>query len=160
MKKILSICLVLMLASTTVMAANVISSKDNPAFLYVLSAKSGSFEGDTLILRDVPQVIYFSDRPDRIAGHMSLKQFVEKWNDEFDKVKSDPPNASLSTFDKQESKIIVVELSDLQIKGNTLVYKVRVLEGDMIESFDLSALFIDDFPTAVVEDSQFPDQTE
>ncbi len=48
MKKILSVCLVLLLAATTVGVEPVIGGKDNPEFLYVLSAKPGTFEGDTL----------------------------------------------------------------------------------------------------------------
>ena len=104
MRKILLICIMLMLATTTVMADDVISSKENPEFLYVLSATSGSFEGDTLTLRDVPLVIYFSDRPNRIAGHMSLKKFVKLWGKGKNSFKKDPPNATLSIFNKKRNK--------------------------------------------------------
>jgi hypothetical protein len=146
MKKILSICLVLMMVATTVMAEHVISSKDNPQFLYVLSAKSGSFEGDTLTLKDVPLVIYFSDRPDRIAGHMSVKQFVELWNKGSDSFKADPPNTTLSIFNEEGNQDIVFEIiSTPTIKNDSITFSVRLLLGDLPKVISSSSLFIDVF---------------
>lgn len=143
MKKILSICLVLMLAATTVGAEHVISSKEKPEYLFVLSAESGSFKGDTLTLKDVPLVIYFSDRPDRIAGHMSLKKFVEDWGKGSNSFKKDPPNATISIFDPKGNKDVVIEISDPQLSGGDLVIKVRVLQGRIPDSFGAVSLFID-----------------
>ena len=73
MKRILLICLVLT-ATTAVLADHVIDESENPQFLFVMSAVSGSFDGETLTLTGVPSVVYFSDRPYRIAGHMSLEE--------------------------------------------------------------------------------------
>ncbi len=58
-------------------AENVIDDSKNPGYLFVISGMSGSLDGDKLTLNGVPNVIYFSDRPDRVAGHLSLKKFVE-----------------------------------------------------------------------------------
>ncbi len=144
MKKILSICLVLMLVSSSVMAEHVISSKDKPEFLYVLSAKSGTFEGDTLTLKDVPLVIYFSDRPDRIAGHMSLKKFVKLWGKGANSFKADPPNATLSIFNEQGNKDAVIELVGVpEVKGNSVTWSIRVLLGNLPKEISTSSLFID-----------------
>ena len=126
MKKILSICLILMLATTPVMAGHVIDSKENPEYLFVLSAESGSFDGETLTLKGVPNVIYFSDRPNRIAGHMSLEKFVELLGKGTDSFKADPPNATLSLLDESGNKDVVIELSNPQLKGDTLTFKVRI----------------------------------
>ncbi|MCP4229153.1 MAG: hypothetical protein GY771_03270 [bacterium] len=41
-----------------------------------MSAVSGSCDGETLTLNDVPAVVYFSDRPYRIAGYVSEEQFL------------------------------------------------------------------------------------
>jgi len=57
---------------------NVIDDSKNPGYLFVISVMSGSLDVDTLT--GVPTVIYFSDRPDRVAGHLSLEKFVESWN--------------------------------------------------------------------------------
>jgi len=144
MKKILSVCLMLMLVASPVLAGDVISSKENPTYLYVLSAKSGSFDGETLTLNDVPLVIYFSDRPNRIAGDMNLESFVEAWSKGSDSFKADPPNATLSILDESGNKDVVVELSDLQLSGDSFTFKVRILEGNIPKSFGPSSLFIDE----------------
>ena len=59
---------------------HVVDDARNPGYLYVISGTSGSLEGDKLTLNGVPSVIYFSDRPARIAGHMSLSSFIKMWN--------------------------------------------------------------------------------
>ena len=143
MKKILSVFLMLMLATTPVMAGPVIDSKENPEYLFVISSGSGSFEGDTLTLTGVPLVVYFSDRPYRVAGHMSLEKFAEMWSEGPNSLKADPPNATLSILDESGNKDSVVEISDLQLKGDSLTFKVRILEGSILKSFGAASIFID-----------------
>ena len=143
MKKMFSVCLMLILTSTAVMAEHVISSKKNPAFLYVLSARSGSLEGETLRLTDIPMVVYFSDRPARIAGHMGLKDFLFSYNKGADSFKVDPPNGVLSIYTPKGNDNIVVEIKNLEIKGNVLICSVRILEGNALSSFKNASLFID-----------------
>jgi len=58
-----------------VFAENVIDDSKNTRYLFVLSATSGSLKGDTLTLNGVPNVVYFTDRPARKAGHMSVSKF-------------------------------------------------------------------------------------
>ena len=117
-----------------------------PSYLFVLSGESGSFEGDTLTLNDVPLVVYFSDRPYRVAGHMSLEKFVELWGKGSDSFKADPPNATLSIFGEQGNKDVVVELMEPRIKEATLVFRVRLLKGNIAKSFGAASIFIDAFP--------------
>jgi len=63
-----------------VFAEHVIDDSKKPGYLFVISGTSGSLKGDTLTLNGVPNVLYFSDRPDRVAGHLSLEKFVEMWD--------------------------------------------------------------------------------
>ena len=79
MKTFQAICLVLVATATSVTASHVINESESPQFLFVMSAISGSCDGETLTLTGVPAVVFFSDRPYRIAGHMTLAEFVEKW---------------------------------------------------------------------------------
>jgi hypothetical protein len=104
---------------------------------------SGSLDGDKLTLNGVPNVIYFSDRPDRVAGHLSLKKFVEMWNQGDDSFKAYPPNATLSVLKEDEARNVVVELTGVEQKKDSVVFKVVLLEGKGIESFEASTLFID-----------------
>jgi hypothetical protein len=50
-------------------------------FLFVQTAKGFSHEKERITLRDVnPLTISFSDRPDRIAGHMPTSKFIPMWS--------------------------------------------------------------------------------
>jgi hypothetical protein len=52
----------------------------------------------TLTLRfasNTPQVLYLSDQPQRIAGSIALKQFLQAWNDHPNGFKKMPPQAVL-----------------------------------------------------------------
>jgi len=126
-----------------VFAEHVIDDSKEPSYLFVLSAASGSLKGDTLTLNGVPNVLYFSDRPDRVAGHLSLEKFVEMWDKGDDSFKTDPPNATLSVLNKDGAKNVVVELMSVEQKSDSVVFKVVVLEGTLPERFKTSSLFID-----------------
>ena len=143
MKTILFVCLILMFAATTVMAEHVIDESDNPRFLLVLSAESGSYDGETLTLTGVPSVVYFSDRPYRIAGHMSVVEFVEIWGEGTDSYEMDPPNAALSIPREDGNTDIIVELGNPLLIENGLTFNIIILAGDIHGSFDSSSLFID-----------------
>jgi hypothetical protein len=124
-------------------AEHVIEDSKNTGYLFVISGTSGSLDGDSLTLNGVPNVIYFSDRPARKAGHLSLEKFVESWNKGVDSFKADPPNATLSVLKEDEARNVVVELTGVEQKKDSVVFKVVLLEGKGIESFEASSLFID-----------------
>ncbi len=134
----------LTLVTGLVFAEHVIDDSKNTSYLFVLSATSGSLKGDTLTLNGVPNVIYFSDRPARKAGHLSLEKFVESWDKGSDSFKADPPNASLSVLNKEGANNVVVELLSVEQKSGSVVFNVAVLEGITPDSFKTSSLFIDD----------------
>ncbi len=133
----------LMLVTGLVFAEHVIDDSKNTGYLYVISGTSGSLDGDTLTLNGVPNVIYFSDRPARKAGHMSLSEFIEMWNRGSDSYKADPPNATLSILDKAGAKNIVVEILSVEQKSGSVVFKVAVLEGTIPCHFKAGSIFID-----------------
>jgi hypothetical protein len=135
----------LTLVTGLVFAEHVIDDSKNPGYLFVISGTSGSLKGDTLTLNGVPNVLYFSDRPDRVAGHLSLEKFVELWNKGANSYKADPPNATLSVLKKDGAKNTVVELMSVEQKSGSVVFKVVVLEGTLPERFKTSSLFIDLF---------------
>jgi len=134
----------LTLVSGLVFAEHVIDDSKNTGYLFVISGTSGSLKGDTLTLNGVPNVIYFTDRPARKAGHLSLEKFVEMWDKGDDSFKADPPNATLSVLKKDAAKNVVVELISVKQKSGSVVFKVAVLgEGPAQEGFKMSSLFID-----------------
>ena len=115
-------------------------------FLFVQSAKSMSFDPATskLTLEDVsPVTVFFTDRPERIAGNMNTTRFIPFWSEGKDSFESDPPNADISILEGKELKQTVVELQDPVLEGGNLTYTVKVLKGEMPAAGTDVAVFID-----------------
>jgi len=122
---------------------HVIDESKKPQYLFVLSAESGTYADGKLTLKNVPLVVYFSDRPNRIAGHMSVKKLVDIWGKGSDSFKADPPNATLSIFDEQGNKNAVVEISNPVQMKETVTFTADILQGSIPASFPAGTLFID-----------------
>lgn len=120
---------------------------DNADFLFVQTARGMAYAAheNRLTLRDVsPVTLFFSDRPDRIAGNMTTKRFVPFWSQGTDSFLSDPPNADLSILEGNELLQVVAMLEDPKFVGNDLHYTVRhVLEGTMPVLGENVSVFID-----------------
>ena len=117
-------------------------------FLFVQNAKSMTFDKTTgkLTLQGVsPVTIFFSDRPERIAGNMLTQAFVPFWHEGKNSFSKDAPNASLSLLERGRATVadIVVVLREPALNGEDLSYDVTVLEGDMPARGAPVSLFID-----------------
>jgi hypothetical protein len=116
--------------------------------LIVMNSRGATLTGDKLTLTGVaPNVIIFADRPVRSAGHALTTHFLEEWDpvagaDSFAK---DPPNATVSAFDKEATTVkdVVVELTSPKMEGGDLSFKVKVLEGDLAGADGPASVFID-----------------
>ena len=117
---------------------------DKPQFLFVQSAQGVEYADGRLTLKGInPITVLFSDRPERLAGHMKTANFVPFWGEGADSFKSDPPNATLSVLEGAEMANVVVELSEPRLAGGDLSYAVKVLEGQPPASGGAASLFID-----------------
>lgn len=87
--------------------------------------------------------LFFSDRPERIAGNMTTAKFVPFWSEGEDSFLQDPPNADLSILEGGELRQTVVVLRDPQLDGEDLRYTVEILEGEMPETGAEVSVFID-----------------
>ena len=85
----------------------------------------------------------FSDRPDRVTGHVPTEEFLDSWGDGDDSFADDPPNAVLSVFTEEEVHDVVVVLSEPALNGDQWSYSVEILDGEMPASGGPSSLFID-----------------
>lgn len=113
-------------------------------FLFVQTAQSVEIKSNKLILKGVsPNTIFFSDRPERITGHIATAQAMPKWSQGEDSFAADPPNAVLSVFNQDKTRDMVVELSKPVLKGDVLTYDIKVLQGKTIASGGPCTLFID-----------------
>ena len=112
--------------------------------LFVQNAAGVTATSNTLTLRGVnPTTICFSDRPDRLAGHISTSKFVPMWGEGRDSFLKNPPNATLSVFRGDKVQSAVVTISRPRLSGGNLTYDIKVLEGSVPKSGGACSLFID-----------------
>ena len=116
--------------------------------MFVQIAKDIKADESKLRLVDVvQQTLYFTDRPVRLAGHITMPAYMDEWTagagaDNFSK---DPPNATLSVYQpgKPDNVIAVVTISKPVIEGNDLIYDYKLINGEVPKTGGATSLFID-----------------
>jgi hypothetical protein len=112
--------------------------------LFVQTSHGMTYDDGRLTMRTLaPTTLFFSDRPDRVTGHISSEEFVDSWDKGDDSFESNPPNAVLSIFHTDMVSDVVVELLEPVLEGKDLSYNVVILDGEMPAEGGPSALFID-----------------
>jgi hypothetical protein len=124
------------------------AEQEKAQLMFVQTAEDLKVDDKTLRLVNVgQQTLYFSDRPVRIAGHMTMPTYMDEWTAGAgsDNFTADPPNATLSVLEPENSEntLAVVEISHPVIDGNDLVYEYRLIEGAMPATGGATSLFID-----------------
>lgn len=133
-----------LLASASLGSGALADTKEPVELLFVQNATGMHYADGTLTLEgSSPATVYFSDRPNRMVGSMSNEDFLKVWNKGKDNFSEDPPNAALSLLAEPGLAPVVVELTDIALTDGDLVYKMRVLAGDMPENSGPVSLFID-----------------
>jgi hypothetical protein len=115
-------------------------------FLFVQTAKAMTFDKSTnkLTLEGISSTtLFFSDRPERIAGNMKTTAFVPFWSKGKDSFLSDPPNADISIVEGDKLRQVVTVLQAPELKSDHLTYTVKVLQGDMPAKGADVSVFID-----------------
>jgi hypothetical protein len=116
--------------------------------MFVQTAQGLSSDGTTLTLNGVtPSTLYFSDRPQRVVGHMTTADFVDLWAEGDNSFEDDPPNAVLAFLEPgdevPEDAVIVIQ--DPHLKNGDLCYSIEALEGAVPAHSGPVTLFIDPF---------------
>ena len=114
--------------------------------MFVQVARNSWSSGGILTLTGVsPSTLYFSDRPERVVGHMSNQQFVDEWCVGDNSFASDPPNAVLSYIElgDERPEDCVVVLRDPKVDADSVQYSIEPLEGSVPEFSGACTLFID-----------------
>ena len=121
-----------------------------PQFLFVQSAEHIKVDPAKSTFRLVKvnqQTVYFTDRPKRLAGHISMADYLKEWTAKAgkDNFGADPPNATLSVYEpgKPENTLVVVKITNPVVDGADLVYTYKILDGTMPAQGGPTALFID-----------------
>ncbi len=118
---------------------------DAPRYLFVQQARNATTSGDRLILSGLtPSTYYFTDQPERSAGHLRHSDFAALWRDESaDSFRNDPPNAALTTPGQVDDDPIVLELLNAEYDGSTMTFRFKVVSGKLPETAGDVALFVD-----------------
>jgi hypothetical protein len=112
--------------------------------LFVQNARGVRFNKDQMTLTGVqPVTVAFSDRPERLAGHMPTSKLIPLWSEGRDSFLKDPPNATLSVLGDKKVSSVVVELRNPRLAGGDLTYDVQILEGSPPDHGGATSLFID-----------------
>ena len=114
--------------------------------MFVQTAEGIASDGSTLTLRGVTaSTLYFSDRPQRVVGHMTTADFVDLWGVGENSFETDPPNAVLAFVEPGEAVPgdAVVVISAPRLGDAELSYAIKVLEGTVPATGGPVTLFID-----------------
>jgi hypothetical protein len=102
-------------------------------------------DGTMTLLGLTPHTIYFSDRPQRIVGHITTHRFLQWWSDGEDSFAVDPPNAVLAWgepgTDTPDEAVVVI--SDPVVTDDGLRYRIQTLQGTPPTQAGPCVLFID-----------------
>ena len=128
--------------------AKTIEALEAEESMFVQTAQGITSDGSVLTLRGVtPSTLYFSDRPQRVVGHMTTADFVDLWGEGENSFESDPPNAVLSFLlpgdGVPEDAVVVIKKPHLD--DGRLTYVIDVLDGKVPAEAGPVTLFIDPF---------------
>ena len=133
-------------ANTPTPAAN--AGQSQAQLMFVQSAEDIRVDATKSTLRLVkvnPQTVYFSDRPERIAGNIKMADYLKTWKEGRDNFNADPPNATLSVYEpgRAEPTLVVVTIMKPVVDGADLLYTYKIVEGTMPANGGATSLFID-----------------
>ena len=126
----------------------------------ILDQATDGVQSWLLTLQGAPaQTVFFSDRPERIAGAMSTQKFLHTLDFSAD----DPPNAALAIGTEDGADVVILELTQpvYDADAATLTYIAKILDVDMLETtgygFATDPLGSDNYPAEFGPASLFID---
>lgn len=126
------------------------SSSEDPRFMFIHVAEGVKVNQASKTIRLVnvnQQTLFFSDRPDRIAGHLKMADYLDEWTTKSgeNNFSAVPPNAALSVYEpgQTDNTLAVIEITDPKVDGTDLLYSYKLIEGTLPETTGHTALFID-----------------
>jgi hypothetical protein len=138
------------LALCAALVAGTAQAEDNSELQLMFVQTAAGIEVDTtaqvLRLKEVlPQVLYFSDRPQRVAGHVTMAGYLDEWTKGENSFGEDPPNATLSVYEpgQSDNTTVVIEIKQPEVDGKDITYRYKLINGEMPTAGENAALFID-----------------
>jgi len=147
-------CLVFLLVaaalSLAACATTSTTSSETPQLMFVQSAedlKVDPVRSTFRLVKVSQQTLYFADRPQRLAGHLKIADYLKEWTAAAgkDNFGADPPNAALSVYEpgQPNNTLVIVKITNPVVDGADLVYTYKILKGTMPPGGGAASLFID-----------------
>ncbi len=130
------------------MSENNVQQLEEIQAMFVQSAHGMTTSNGTLAFHGpADSTLFFADRPKRVVGHMHTRKFVDEWGEGENSFAEDPPNAVVSFLEDGDSvpEDVTIVIRDPKLEGDTLTYKVEVLDGTLPAKAGPCSLFIDPF---------------
>ena len=154
MKGLSEFCRLLRLATVVLLLAacstTSTASSGAPQLMFVHSAEDLKVDraaGTFRLVRVSQQTLYFADRPQRIAGHLTMADYLKEWTPAVgkDNFGANPPNAALSVYEpgRANNTLVVVKITSPVVDGADLTYSYQIIQGTMPVSGGATSLFID-----------------
>lgn len=121
-----------------------------------IKGQQGSFTFRMPITQSNKRVTWFTDRPDRYAGRMTMDALVKMWQkDEADSFKNEPPNAAI-TFGE---RVVVAVMTNPRITESpagdrTLVAKMSLVNADKAAQIANGNSFVSQYAKSVGSNSR------
>jgi hypothetical protein len=132
--------------STIVAAPDIVKQLEAIDAMFAQTAAAVEHANGRIVLHGIaPATLYFSDRPQRVVGHLDTAAFVDIRYEGDDSFAKDPPNAVLA-FGGQRGATpddVVIELRDPALRSDDLSYAATVLDGTLPVRAGGCTLFID-----------------
>jgi len=135
---------IVFLAWPLVMSAH--GNDDACDMLFVQDAKAMVFDGSLLTLKGAdPNIIFFCDRPVRVAGYLTREAFMKLVTEGENSFATNPPNAAVSIFGTGDdiTEAVVALHKRPMMKGDDMVFPIKVLEGELLSKGGAVVMFID-----------------
>jgi hypothetical protein len=126
------------------------ASSGAPQLMFVHSAEDLKVDpaaGTLRLVKVSQQTLYFSDRPQRLAGHLTMADYLKEWTSAAgkDNFGADPPNAALSVYEpgQADNTLVVIKITNPVVDGADLIYSYKIIKGTMPARGGATSLFID-----------------
>jgi hypothetical protein len=110
--------------------------------LFVQSAHGLTSSAGTVTFHGLAHAtLFFSDRPQRVVGHLHSRKFVDQWGEGENSFAEDPPNAVVSFLEDGDAtpEEVTGTISNPQLDGDTLTYECKRTTPRLLFSFCCSS---------------------
>lgn len=140
-------------ASAVIVGAALAQGDDgsDAQWLAVIHGQMVEVSNESIVVDANPNIIAFTDRPQRDVSLVDLEDFVAAaWGEEGFFV-DDPPNAAVASAVRDDLDTKIIEMTDVALDNTRMTISMVPLEGDMPGAGDQIILFVDDIDLDALE---------